>query len=76
MKVKVDHLKCAGCGLCSETLPNLFYINGYHSVVTETGAALLESNEILCKKLCDAALACPVQAIEVLIHRKADEQSG
>lgn len=76
MKVKVDQNICAGCGLCSETLPNLFYMNGYHSVVTETGAELLKSNEILCRKLCDTAEECPTQALVVITPPKADEQNG
>ncbi len=33
MKVKIDTSRCVGCGLCAETLPQLFVMGAFHAQV-------------------------------------------
>jgi len=33
MKVKIDPSRCVGCGLCAETLPQLFFMGPFHAKV-------------------------------------------
>ncbi|MCF7953729.1 MAG: ferredoxin [Spirochaetales bacterium] len=65
MKIKIDTTRCAGCGLCEETLPSLFYIDGYQSATQEDYESLLSHNEILKRKLIELVEICPFQAIEL-----------
>jgi ferredoxin len=72
MKIRIDRQRCAGCSLCEETIPSLFYIDGYHSAVRENYESLLKNNEILRRQLADLAETCPLQAI-VLETEASDE---
>jgi len=63
MKIRIDRQRCAGCSLCEETIPSLFYIDGYRSAVRENYESLLKNNEILRRQLADLTENCPLQAI-------------
>ena len=60
MKAVVDQEACVGCGLCADTCPEVFEMEGsVAKVIVET---VPEDAEESCK---DAASACPVEAIKV-----------
>lgn len=60
-KVSVDKDLCIGCGLCSDTCPDVFYLedDGKADVKSAEAAAA----NIACAK--DAASTCPTEAIKV-----------
>lgn len=60
MRVVVDEETCIGCGLCSETCPEVFEMNNDKArvIVDEVPEEMMES----CK---EAIENCPVEAIEL-----------
>ena len=52
--------KCVGCGACAIINPEIFEINSYFAVVNPN---FISGNEESC---IDAALECPVSAIQIL----------
>jgi ferredoxin len=60
VKVKVDPELCVACGLCAETVPEVFEMEDDKAVVTvDVIPAELEA------KVRQAAEDCPVEAIEI-----------
>ena len=60
MKAKVDPELCVGCGLCAETVPEVFELKDDKAVVTVD--IVPPDLEV---KVRQAAEECPVEAIEV-----------
>ena len=60
MKVTVDEETCIGCGLCSETCPEVFELKDDKAV-----AKMEEVPENLVDSCKEAAEECPVEAIQV-----------
>ncbi len=60
IKVKVNTLKCLGCGMCVNLCPNVFELKNGKSSVKEK--ANLEKNKECIK---EAENNCPVEAIEI-----------
>jgi ferredoxin len=62
MKAVVDRETCIGCGLCSDTCPEVFAImdDGYAHAIVDT----VPHEEYDCVR--EAADLCPVEAIEVI----------
>lgn len=60
MKVSVDANTCTGCELCSDSVPDVFVMDGSLArvKVDEVPAELEDAVR-------DAAAGCPVQAIQV-----------
>jgi len=60
MRVMIDEEACIGCGVCSETCPEVFEMNNDKASVKvdEVPEDLMES----CR---DAAESCPVEAIQI-----------
>ena len=58
MKVHVDEKLCTGCGLCEETLPEVFELVDDIAVVKET-----HIKDVLTEKVKEAADDCPAEAI-------------
>lgn len=58
MKVSVLN-NCVGCGACAIINPEVFEMNDNKAIVN---AEKVDSNEDLC---IDAAITCPVNAIEI-----------
>jgi ferredoxin len=60
MKAVVDQEACVGCGLCADTCPEVFEMEGSAAkVIVET---VPEDAVESCR---EAASACPVEAIKV-----------
>lgn len=60
MKAIVDEDTCTGCGLCTDTCPEVFELEGDKArVKVQTVPA---EAEITCR---EAAEACPVEAISI-----------
>ncbi len=72
MRINIDHTRCAGCGICSDSLPSVFYLNGYHAAVTGDSDQILQDNEILARRLEEGIDSCPQEAISL---RSSHEQS-
>jgi len=60
MKVTVDQDTCTGCGLCADTCPEVFEIDG--SVAKVIANPVPADSADSCK---EAAEGCPVEAISV-----------
>lgn len=60
MKASVDKETCIGCGLCEDTCPEVFVMEG-DIAVTKEGEVPADAADS-CK---DAADACPVEAISI-----------
>ena len=60
MKAKVDEETCVGCGLCAETCAAVFVME--ENVAKVIGDEVPEDAAESCK---EAALDCPVEAIEI-----------
>jgi ferredoxin len=58
MKVSIDEVKCIGCGLCEELLPEVFTTGAYRARVKRP--SLLREEE---ESACEAAEDCPARAI-------------
>ncbi|HHT9129257.1 MAG TPA: ferredoxin [Candidatus Brocadiaceae bacterium] len=58
MRAKVDPDICTGCELCTQTCPEIFYMNG--DVAEAKDIDVPSENEDACKQ---AAEECPVEAI-------------
>ena len=61
MRVVVDKDRCEGCGLCEDTCPEMFLMEGKVAAVREQ--VVPPECEWLCE---DAADDCPVKAITIL----------
>lgn len=60
MKATVDEKECVGCGLCEETCPAVFRLEG--SVAKVIAAPVPADDEESCRR---AAEDCPVTAIHM-----------
>ena len=60
MRVTVDEEACIGCGLCSETCPEVFELKDDKAI-----AKMEEVPEDLVESCREAAEGCPVEAIQV-----------
>lgn len=58
MNVRIDPELCIGCGLCTQTAPDVFEMDGDKAVAKVNPVP--ESLQTSCK---DAASSCPVNAI-------------
>ncbi|MGM0432887.1 MAG: ferredoxin [Spirochaetota bacterium] len=63
MKITIDHNYCAGCGVCCNTAPSLFYMNGYQAEAKPEGPRLLEQDELLACRLFEIAQNCPTGSL-------------
>lgn len=57
-KVSVDVSTCVGCGLCEQSCPEVFEVQG-------DGIAHLRARECASHKLQEVAQMCPVEAIKI-----------
>ena len=60
MHVSVDQSGCIGCGMCEQTAPEVFRLDG--GVAAADGGEVAPHNEAAAK---EAAAACPVQVIHI-----------
>jgi len=60
MKAAVDQETCVGCGLCADTCPTVFNMDG--DIVNVLVDEVPADAEMECK---DAADLCPVEAISI-----------
>lgn len=61
-KIKVDPVKCIGCGLCASIAEDCFHLNDQGKAETIEGCGCKEDKG--CEvKVKEAAESCPVQAI-------------
>lgn len=60
MKAKVDAEACTGCGLCTQTCPEVFKIDDEKAVAYVD--VVPQQAETTCKQ---AAEECPVEAIKI-----------
>jgi ferredoxin len=60
MRVTVDEETCIGCGLCSETCPEVFEMND-----DKVRVKVDEVPENLAETCREAAENCPVEAIQI-----------
>jgi ferredoxin len=74
MKIRIDKSRCIGCGLCRNSAPTLFYINGYHAETFADSEDLLKEDELLVCRLSDIIETCPAQAISV--EEEAQQDNG
>ncbi|MBP7493914.1 MAG: ferredoxin [Spirochaetales bacterium] len=58
MKARIDLTRCAGCGFCAETLPQVFSMGQYHARVVR--AMLSPSEEYSVMQIAED---CPAEAI-------------
>jgi ferredoxin len=58
MRIIVDKVKCIGCGLCEEILPEVFSVGTYHARVKQP--TLRKDQE---ESAAEAAADCPTGAI-------------
>jgi ferredoxin len=61
VKVNVDKNLCTGCGLCTDTCPEIFEIQG--DTATAKKQNVDDSDKELIEKIKEAAKNCPVEAI-------------
>lgn len=61
MKIKIDKIKCTGCGTCVALCPKIFTLNndGKAAVIDKSGC---DKNICNCQ---DVIESCPAQAISV-----------
>jgi ferredoxin len=60
MKVTVDQDACVGCGLCVDTCPSVFVMEG--DIAKVVAATATPDDEQACR---EAADGCPVEAIAI-----------
>ena len=60
MKATVDEDECVGCGLCEETCPEVFELDGDTARVTVDLVPPEAEDSVR-----DAEVACPVEAITI-----------
>lgn len=65
MKIHIDTEKCAGCGLCRNTAPTVFYIDGFQARLTSEGEGLLEGDELLKCRVREIVDSCPCEALHI-----------
>ena len=58
MKITVDSSACVGCGLCEQSCPDVFEIQG-------DGIAHVKANQSPSCNLQEVADSCPVNAIHI-----------
>ena len=54
--LEIDKDKCVGCGMCVNTYPELFKLEGAHSSVIQDGEVDADLDQIL--------MSCPEEAIK------------
>jgi ferredoxin len=60
MKAKVDQATCTGCGLCEDTCPEVFGLDG------DTAKVKVDSVPAKLEDACREAMdGCPVEAISI-----------
>jgi len=57
-KITVDASTCVGCGLCEQTCPSVFEVQG-------DGIAHVKSQTAACDNLQEVVDSCPVNSIKV-----------
>ena len=60
MKVSVDKDLCTGCGLCSDSCPEVFEMQGEVAVAKQPNV----TDKALIEKVKEAASNCPTEAIK------------
>jgi len=70
-RVSVDPTLCIGCGLCEETMPDLFQLGDYTASVADSSVSgdRMETLTVVTRD-------CPVGAIDVVPTGSPDEESG
>jgi ferredoxin len=75
LRVTIDTDRCIGCGLCEETMPDLFRVGPFHASTDRPAVP-----NSLHPALSGVAGQCPVSAIRVTGHSlhlaKNDDQEG
>ncbi len=73
-RVRINGVKCEGCGVCVEACPVNFTIKRQDKVLDESNALLIVENgecRVLREELCDGCgvclNACPPQAITIVM---------
>lgn len=60
MRVMIDEEACIGCGVCSETCPEVFELND-----DKVSVKVEEVPEDVVESCRDAVESCPVEAIQI-----------
>ena len=61
MQVIIDETRCAGCGLCEENLPELFFLGDYYAKVKKVSLT-----EPLIKEIREIIEDCPAEAVKLI----------
>ncbi len=72
-RIETAEHRCIGCGSCRESLPEIFYLDGYMARVLPEADDLLEGNDILLQRVKELMAECPAEAIDFI---KEGRESG